>query len=118
MVNLDKTQTAQFHPWLDVDDADGSVGIIYYSAEEDKKNNKVVYPVYAQFRGGDPSNRENWSNERIGNHGSNIDLCGCKNGVGYRDYIGIHKQSHCAHLAWTSIVKGEPEVFYGWACGK
>lgn len=117
-INLDDTNTSQFHPWLDVDDVNGSVGVVYYTTETDSVNNKIVHVEYAQFIAGDPGNRNNWTNRRVTNAGSNADSGNCADSICFAEYIGLHKQSHWAYLAWTSLHTGEPEVFHlkvtGW----
>jgi Neuraminidase (sialidase) len=100
-VNQDNTDTAQLMPWLDVDDADGSVGVVYYSAQRDPLNNKALDVYYAQFDG------NNWTNKRVSDVASSVGP------GGYRDYIGLHEQDNTAYMAWTSFADGgEAEIFY------
>jgi hypothetical protein len=95
-VNLDGTATAQFLPWLDVDDADGSIGVLYYSAQDDATN-QSVHVYYAESKDGG----DTWTNTRVSDVSSNQSICG--GNLDYQEYIGLHNQDDCAYAVWTSF---------------
>jgi len=105
-VNSDATDTAQFLPWLDVDDSDGSIGIVYYTAQCDPFNNKEVHVDYAQSTDGG----ESWSHIRVSTTPSDESICGADpdddGDEDYREYIGLHVESDVANIAWTSYEAG------------
>jgi hypothetical protein len=113
-VNLDGTATAQFLPWLDVDDTDGSVGVLYYSAQDDPVNNKSVHAYYAESIDGG----ETWTNKKISLFPSDETICG--GNLDYQEYIGLHNQAGCIYASWTSFVDAAScaDILWGWSCAE
>jgi hypothetical protein len=107
---------AQFHPWLSVDDSDGSVGVIYYSAEDDP-NNTSVHVYYRQFSDGDPANSAHWIKRRLTQNPSSPADEIPPTSENYREYIGLKEHGNVAHASWTDLHTGRAQVFYGQSRG-
>ena len=113
-VNLGESSSAQFLPWLSVDNIDGSVGLLYYSAEDDPSNT-AVHAYYRRFGDGNPSNPDHWVKRRLSETPSS------PAGDDYREYIGLKESDGVAHAAWTQRVEPNPpgrsRLFYAQSRG-
>jgi hypothetical protein len=113
-VDLGSTGSAQFLPALSVDNADGSVGLLYYSNEEGSTP-AHTHVYYRQFSDGDPANPLHWTKRRMSISESPP---GMNPEDDYREYVGLHEQGNVGYASWTTREDGPGQALYAQTRGR
>ena len=107
-VNDDATARAQFHPWLAVDQTDGTVVVGWHDARNDANNRKVEYFVSRSSDCGltfEPNILASTASAEFSNAGityadeNTTDNAG-RNPNQYGEYMGVNADNRVAYLAW------------------
>ena len=109
-VNDDATNTAQFHPFLAVDQTNGSVVVGWHDARNDTANNrKIDYYITRSTDGGvtwEPNAKVSAPSSEFNNSGISYSDENTTENTGYNpnqygEYLGLDAHAGKAYMAWT-----------------